>query len=162
MGYRVHFVVRAPARSSATDAWGRRGEYSTARSAFWRFTRRFLAHLDRPSALDPHWSSRLAWTNLAKLAPWSGGNPGGVLLDIQRRLGPALLAQEVASLRPAVVLVLTGRWWFKPFAESLALPVDWRSGLLEGLADDGETRWLIAPHPQGKPQALFAEVVAGL
>ncbi len=145
-----------------TEAWARPGGYSTARSAFWRFTRRVLAQLDGPSALDARWSSRLAWTNLAKLAPWSGGIPGGSLLDIQRRIGPELLAEELDSFRPDVVLVLTGSWWFEPFAEHLGLRVNWRDGLLEGVADDGKARWLIAPHPQGKPLALFGEVASAL
>lgn len=44
-----------------TDAWGRGGGgYSTARPAFWRMTRRVLERVDRASADDPLWSSRLA------------------------------------------------------------------------------------------------------
>ena len=143
-----------------TGMWGNRAGYSTARSAFWRFVRRVLAHIDPDSASDPSWSSRLAWTNLAKLAPWGGGNPGGALLDVQRRLGPELLGLEVAELRPEVVLVLTGRCWFEPFAEHLGLDVEWKKGLLEGVGDeDGGRRWIIAPHPQGKPRALVDEVL---
>lgn len=103
-----------------------------------------------------------AWSNLAKLAPWGGGNPGGALLDVQRRLGPELLGIEVAELRPDYVLVLTGRWWSQPFVDGLGLDVDWRSGLLEGVAEDGARRWVIAPHPQGKPRALWDEVAAAL
>jgi len=145
-----------------TDAWGRPGGYSTARSAFWRMTRRVLAHVDPESVDDALWSGRLAWSNLMKVAPWAGGNPGGATLAVQRELGPGLLAREIEAFRPEVVLVLTGRWWFEPFAIGLGLDVDWRDGLLEGVADDGARRWLIAPHPQGKPRALFDEVVADL
>ncbi len=138
--------------------WGNPGGYSTARSAFWRFVRRALAHLDPDSIHDPWWSNRLAWSNLAKLAPWGGGNPGGALLDIQRRHGPGLLAAEVAALRPEVVLVLAGRWWSEPFVDRLALDVTWREGMLEGTGYDGVRRWVIGPHPQGKPRALWDEV----
>jgi len=146
-----------------TEAWGRGGGgYSTARSAFWRMTRRILERVDPESADDPLWSGRLAWSNAVKIAPWAGGNPKGPLLDIQREHGPELVAREVATLRPELVLVLTGRWWFEPIAAGLGLEVEWRTGLLEGVADDGERRWLIAPHPQGKPRALFDEVAAAI
>ena len=121
-----------------------------------------FAQLDPGSAVDPAWSSRLAWTNLTKLAPWEGGNPGGGLLDVQRRTGPGLLAIEVDTWKPEVVLVLTGRWWVEPFVRSLGLDVDWRDGLAERVPSDGERPWVTAPHPQGKPRALWDEVLAAL
>ena len=144
-----------------TDAWGRpSGEYSTARSAFWRFVRSVLAAVDPASRDDPLWSGRIAWSNLAKIAPWDGGNPGGALLDLQRRLGPGLLEAEIEELRPRRVLVLTGRWWVEPYANALELAVDWRPGLLEGIAERADRRWVIGPHPQGKPRAMLDEIVA--
>ena len=147
--------------SWVTWRWGRGGgEYSTARSAFWRFTRGVLGAVDPASVDDPAWSSRLAWSNLAKLAPWGCGNPGGALLEVERRIGPELLLAEVNELKPERVLVLTGRWWFEPFAEQLGLAVDWRHGLVEGVADDASCRWVIAPHPQGKRRALLGEAIA--
>jgi hypothetical protein len=146
--------------SWVTGLWGGGYHYSTARSAFWQFVRRTLAAVDPASTDDPTWSSRLAWTNLAKLAPWGGGNPGGALLDIQRRAGPELLRMELSTWQPEVVLVLTGRWWAEPFVRALGLDVSWRDGLLEGVATDGARRWVIAPHPQGKPRALWDEVAS--
>ena len=146
--------------SWVTWRWGRGGgEYSTARSAFWRLTRGVLRAVDPASLDDPAWSSRLAWSNLAKLAPWGGGNPGGALLDVERQVGPELLMAEVNELKPDRVLVLTGRWWFEPFARHLTLTVDWRVGLVEGVAEDASRRWVIAPHPQGKRRALLGEVI---
>src|SRR5437667_6341428 len=45
-----------------TDRWSPGdGDYSTARSAFWRHIRSVLAAVDPPSRDDPQWSSRLAW-----------------------------------------------------------------------------------------------------
>jgi hypothetical protein len=142
--------------------WGLRGGYSTARSAYWRFVRRSLAAVDPESVDDPAWSSRLVWSNLAKIAPWAGGNPGGRLLEVQRRLGPELLRLEIEACQPQVVLVLAGRWWSEPFTDALGLDVAWRDGLLEGVADDRARRWIIGPHPQGKPRALWDEVAAVL
>jgi hypothetical protein len=143
-----------------TDAWGRRGGYSTATSAFWRHIRTVLAAIEPASGVDPQWPSRLTWTNLAKIAPAGGGNPGGPLLQVQREMGPALLAREFAEWNPSRVLVLSGRWWFEPFAEFLGLAVDWGAGLVEGVADDGSCRWVIAPHPQVKPTRMHDEVIA--
>ena len=136
------------------------GEYSTARSAFWRHIRGVLVAVDPASREDPLWSSRISWSNLAKLAPASGGNPGGTLLDVQRREGPRLLSQEVHELAPRRVLVLTGRWWFEPFAERMGLNVEWQTGLVEGIAREPARTWVIAGHPQGKPRAILDEVVA--
>lgn len=135
------------------------GQYSTARSAFWRHIRAVLAAVDPASGDDPSWSSRLAWTNLAKLAPADGGNPGGPLLDVQREIGPGLIRREVLELAPRRVLVLTGRWWFEPFAEGIGLEVDWRDDLVAGVARDSTTSWVIAGHPQGKPRHMLDEVV---
>lgn len=105
----------------ATSSWVTGQAYSTARSSFWRFIRRVLARVDPDSAHDPAWSSRLAWTNLAMLAPWACGNPGGSIARVQRTLGPELMAIDVETLRPEYVLVLAGRWWTKPFLERLGL-----------------------------------------
>ena len=143
-----------------TNAWGRPvGQYSTARSAFWRFVRSVLVATDPASRDDPLWSSRLVWSNLAKLAPWAGGNPGGALLEVQRELGPGLLAAEIDELRPRRVLVLTGRWWAEPYVDALGLGVDWRPGLVEGVGMQGERGWVIAPHPQRKPRELLSLVI---
>jgi hypothetical protein len=144
-----------------TDRWSPGdGAYSTARSAFWRHVRGVLGSVDPASRDDPHWSSRVAWSNLIKLAPADGGNPGGTLLDIQRTAGVDLLAHEIAELAPRRILVLTGRWWFEPFAHALDLHVSWRSGLVVGTAHQPNTTWVIAGHPQGKPRAILDEVIA--
>ncbi len=123
---------------------GNRTSYSTRSSAFWRVARRVRNGLLGES---DDWPSALAWTNLVKVAPWGHGNPGGKALDIQRELGPALLGREIAELKPRRILVMAGRWWFEPFAAALDLSVDWRDGVVEGVADGPEQRWVILPHP---------------
>jgi hypothetical protein len=92
------------------------------------------------------------------VAPKAGGNPGGSLLDLQRRLGPALLEMEVAALAPARVLVTTGRWWFEPFADRLRLRVEGDDDV--AVARDGGRLWVIGPHPQGKRREVLPKVVA--
>lgn len=141
------------------DRW-RAGDagYDTASSQFWQVAREVS-----DEALGHHtdWPSRLAWTNLAKLAPWQGRNPGGRLLAIQRELGPDLLRREIEWLAPRRVLALTGRWWFEPFAGWLGLEVDWRQGLVEGVADEPGRRWVIAVHPMTRsPRAIARDAAA--
>jgi hypothetical protein len=119
-----------------------------------------LAAVDPASRDDPLWSSRLAWSNLAKLAPAEGGNPGGPLLEVQRELGPGLIDREVHELRPRRVLVLTGRSWFEPFARGTGLEVEWRDGLVQGVVRERARTWVIAGHPQGKPRPILDEVIA--
>ena len=109
---------------------------------------------------DPQWSSRLVWSNLAKLAPANGGNPGGSLLDVQRQVGGALLAEELRQLAPRRVLVLTGSWWFQPFAAALGLTLEPGSGLVEGVARERDRTWVIAGHPQGKPRRILDDVIS--
>jgi hypothetical protein len=135
--------------------WGARdGGYDTASSQFWTATREVtLGGRDQRD----DWPSLLTWTNLAKLAPWGRRNPGGTLLRIQRELGPALLRREVALLAPRRVLVLTGGWWFGPFADALGLHVDWREGLVEGVADEPGRRWVIAVHPMTRSPHAVAQ-----
>ena len=87
---------------------GIRTRYSTDDSAFWRVSRRVRAGLIGESE---DWPRDLAWTDLAKIAPWGGGNPTGRALQVQREHAPALFAREVAEIAPARVLVMAGRWW---------------------------------------------------
>jgi len=128
---------------------GTRTEYSTRGSAFRRVAHRVRNGLLGKSA---DWPRDLAWTNLAKVALWGHGNPGGKTLSVQRELGPALFACEIAELQPCRILVMAGRWWFEPFAAALNLVVDWREGVVDGVADCPDQRWVILPHPMTRPE----------
>jgi hypothetical protein len=142
------------------DRWKRRdGAYDTSTSQFWETVRRVAisGHPDREEA----WPSYVAWSNLGKLAPWSGGNPSSRLLGIQREHGPALLRREVDELAPCRIVALTGRSWFEPFATGLGLPVKWRDGLVQGVAEDVARRWVIAVHPMTRSPRAVADAVLG-
>lgn len=140
------------------EAWQRRGAgYKTSRSQFWETVRRVCIE-GRPDRVSD-WPSYIAWTNLLKVAPWTGGNPGSRLRAAQRDMGFALLAREIEELNPRRVVVLAGRWWFAPFAEALGLDVRWQDGYVEGIADEPKRRWVIAVHPMTRsPRAVAAEV----
>lgn len=137
-----------------TSSDGTRNPYNTNNSAFWRVARRVRAGL-LGDADD--WPRDLAWTDLAKIAPWGGGNPGGRALRVQQELGPTLLVREIAEIAPTRVLVMAGRDWFEPFATALGLAVDWREGAVEGVADELGRRWVITPHPMTRPEGPIVE-----
>ena len=81
-----------------TERWGKNdGDYNSAKSAFWRAAKKTLL---RPDETDELWSSRLVWSNLYKIAPKDGGNPGSRLADIQFPFCRDILMQEIDRFRP--------------------------------------------------------------
>jgi hypothetical protein len=141
------------------DSWGRgRGRYSTSRSQFWKTVRLVAIH-GHPER-DQDWPSHVAWTNLAKVAPWAGGNPAGSILELQRQEAVRLLAREAQELQPRRVVAFTGRWWFETFAADLGLDIRWRDGLVEGVGVDRGRTWVVAVHPMTRsPGAVADEVI---
>jgi hypothetical protein len=141
-----------------TDQWGARAGYNTARSAFWRVLRR-LTLANALGQGDPdHWSSRLVWTNLYKVSPAGGWNPGGDLQRAQRPSAIDLLNIELAEFAPRRVLALTGTW-IAPFASGLGPSLEGRAGLVEGVGISGGQAWVVAKHPMGKPGDQFVREV---
>ena len=140
------------------SAGGRADGYNSNRSAFWQ-TPRHLLRLERGGELSD-WTSGLAWSNLAKLAPEPGGNPRGELFDLQVQYGPDLIRQEVRELRPERVLVMTGRGWFEPFARRLEIDVRWLDGrnlAVEGAGAGVGAKWVVTPHPMTRSPGLLAQ-----
>jgi hypothetical protein len=106
-----------------TDLWGAREGYNTARSAFWRVLRRIVLSDPAGVADADRWSSRLAWTNLYKVSPGAGWNPGADLQRAQHRDAAELLRLELAEFAPKRVLALTGGW-VDPFIGDLGLSLE--------------------------------------
>jgi hypothetical protein len=143
-----------------TELWDAREGYNTHRSAFWRVLRRITANDTAPGLDDARWSSRLAWTNLYKVSPAAGWNPGGDLQRAQRRSAIELLNLEIQELAPRRVLAMTGGW-IGPFREGLGLNLTARSGLVEAVGMKGNCAWVVAKHPMVKPEGPFvSEVLA--
>lgn len=143
------------------DRWGDSdGGYDTARSQYWNTARRVIEGLHPDWEAD--WPSHLAWTNLAKVAPYDGGNPGSASLRIQRGAnGTALLTREVEELAPRRIVAFTDRWWFAPFAEALGVDLDERDGLVEAVGCRGEQRVVVAVHPMTRsPRAVADAIIA--
>lgn len=137
-----------------TELWGASTGYSTRRSAFWRVVRR-ISGGDNPPA---DWPSRLTWTNLYKVSPAAGWNPGADLQRAQRQSAIELLRREIAELRPRRILALTGNW-IAPFADALGLGFQPGPGLVEGALEVDGCAWVIAKHPMRKPEGPFVAEV---
>jgi hypothetical protein len=133
-----------------TDLWGATSGYSTRRSAFWRVLRR-LSTGDQPVA---DWPSRLAWTNLYKVSPAAGWNPGADLQRAQRESAIRLLKIEIDTLVPRRVLAFTGNW-IHSFAPGLGLRLEARDGLVEATGTSQAVPWVVAKHPMTKPEGRF-------
>lgn len=133
-------------------------DYNTNRSQFWMALGSLLAELDGRE--DPEWSSRLAWSNLYKVAPKSKGSPSGRLKTIQREQpGIDLLRAEIKQLRPRLVVFLTGPGWAGHFLNEM--DVNWvardQKGLATGAGTVGDIPFVVSRHPQGKKRRAWVD-----
>ena len=136
-----------------TDRWGATTGYNTRRSAFWRVLADLISR-----HRDPAWPGRLVWTNLYKVSPAAGWNPGADLQLAQRARAAELLRIELETYQPRRVLAVTGDW-AEPFLRPLDLNLTRASGLVTGTANRGGVPWVVAKHPMGKPHAAFVAAV---
>ena len=142
------------------------GDYNTKKSAFWRVILEVVGELGIANRDEDTWPSHLVWSNLYKVAPAVGGNPGRTLCDIQLSGCISLLQQEIAYYRPRRLLLLTGLGWAKPFLQHIAptfTPAS-ASGYVEAIAQisnisGGESKVVVAAHPQGKSETSWVREV---
>lgn len=99
------------------DSWGGRTGYNTKDSAFWRVARRTTIELGIASESSPDWASRLAWSNLYKVAP-PNGNPSDGVCSAQEPGCIELLREEIRLFQPQRLLFMTGLW-ATPFLREL-------------------------------------------
>ena len=144
-----------------TDGWGNaNGGYNTKRSAFWRTIRGVVARLEIADVEQDSWSSHLVWSNLYKIAPAERGNPGATLRQVQLAGCRELFSLELMTYTPSRLLLLTGIGWASPFLPDFdGTPQDVagfcyveRFGTLTISPGKRPTRYVVAAHPQGKPE----------
>ena len=96
------------------------------------------------------------WSNLYKVSPAEGGNPSERLRRIQLPGCVAMLQVEIEIYRPRRLLPLIGDHWVKPFLCALgAVTVNGPNQSVRRasvLQHGGQTRFVVASHPQGKPE----------
>lgn len=137
-----------------SDCWkAKKPDYSTKRSAFWRVAREVIKQLEIADVTESGWPSHLAWSNLYKISPASGGNPSGALMEVQREKCFEILKEEITMWNPERVLFQTGYCWAEPFLKYLGFiradrkagkPVEARGHIFNGAVV------AVGPHPQGK------------
>lgn len=145
---------------------GKRGGTIASTSAFWRVVETAVTALPSTAVgAGTDWMSRVAWTNLAKVAPADGGNPKERLHRAQRQHCVALLRQEVEALAPRVVLVVAGADWCEAYADGMP----WRGTERPGRApvldtvNEGGRHWLFCSRPERRKEHPFkAEVLSAL
>ena len=126
-------------------------------SPFWRVIGKVMEGLGIASGNDP-WFSYLVWSNLYKVSPAKGGNPGNKLCDIQLEGCKSLFDAELDIHRPSRLLLLAGWDWARDFVTS-DCQTDNNAGFVEATGRRKETRIVVAKHPQGKPEAEWVKNV---
>src|SRR5450755_4019580 len=133
------------------DHWAAGGNgRRVQRSAFFRAASLILSDEENRA----EWTMGVAWSNLFKVAPASGGNPNGRLRNAQRQRANELFHLEIISwLRPRTVLVMADEDWFDSFGRHEGLALQSVPGMkyVQGRARSSDRSWVLAKHPQGKP-----------
>ncbi len=84
--------------------------YNFNRSPFWQLCRSLLAMQDESDA----WSSRVAWSNLFKVAPFKTGNPEPKTMVASIRPCIDLIKEEINVYNPSHIVFVTDSWWMEP------------------------------------------------
>lgn len=154
-----------------TCQWSSGDGYHTNKSAFWRCVRQVVGELgvadisdagdDCEDCKERHntWSSLLAWSNLYKLSRHDGGNPSQTLRKIQRLGCLELFDLEMKHYKPKRLLFLTGIDWAEPFLGKTRQTSKAASHYVEDRGFLGSTRYVVAKHPQGKPESEWTKEV---
>lgn len=150
--------------------WGATEGYNTKKSAFWRTIKSVTEQLRIAADDDDAWPSKLAWSNLYKVAPADGGNPGAALSRLQLQGCIDLMRLEIETHKPNRLVFLTGLDWAFPFIDALGFSSQKISGQSyvqsfgKAKFENGhQLRFVVAAHPQGKSEFTWvAEVVQAL
>ena len=108
----------------------RNKKYKTSNTPFWRAARTAVEQLYAfPKDPSNDFYKYIAWTNLFKACPQSGGNPQGDLWYNQIGICNEILKQEIKILDPTHILVVAKtktkdenrkNEWIVPFAQTLS------------------------------------------
>ena len=150
-----------------TESWSNANGYNTKRSAFWRTIRGVVARLEIADVEQASWPSHLVWSNLYKIAPAEGGNPSETLCQIQLAGCRELFNLELTTYTPSRLLLLTGTGWSSPFLPDFDGTSQDVAGFcyVEGFGaltttpGKPPTRYVVAAHPQGKPECQWVAEV---
>lgn len=137
--------------------------YNTRKSAFWRVVKKVSINF-----YYQDWHSNIAWSNLYKIAPWSGGNPNKGLRNIQTLYCQDLLKKEIEVLSPKFVVMLTSGWenfFLKYLTNNIKIKelesIVW-SGYVTKLYKIDNVYYITSFHPQGKNEYEHVKAICDL
>ncbi len=138
-------------------------------SAFWRVVKGVASHF-----YPEKWWAHVAWSNVCKVAPYSGGNPSDSLYYAQLEDCCKILQEEIRILSPKVVVFLTGDNWgndFLSYLNSKEMPQIIKTETWESnngkeynckVCKIGEVTCLASVHPMRKAESPHAECLIKL
>jgi hypothetical protein len=100
-GSKLHWVHHQRNKEKDPDGYN-----SKAATPFWRTIELVIRDL-HPEAQEDNWASWVAWSNLYKVAPVAGGNPGASVTNLQFDPCFDLLNAELGMWRPKAAVFLT-------------------------------------------------------
>ena len=140
-------------------------DYNPKRSAFWRVIKQVTEELKICNAGDDKWASHLVWSNLYKVSPAAGRNPGERLQEVQRDGCNLLFEREIQDYSPKFLLLLTGEnYWAQPFLKNFDVDHGTRGQYVCCTAQPSDPRCsstltVVAVHPQCKPEQKWVNEV---
>ncbi|OAV67011.1 hypothetical protein Barb4_02662 [Bacteroidales bacterium Barb4] len=135
------------------------------KSAFWRVIIKTTQMLYPDEGRQAH----VAWSNLCKIAPQSGGNPNDPLYYSQLDACQKILEKEIEILSPKFVVMLTGDNWAKDFLLYLnggehpeSIDTAYWSGYEAKVYKIKNATYIVSPHPGRKPEASHVQTIVEL
>jgi hypothetical protein len=134
--------------------------YNYKSSSFWSCAREVVKAFETMADInDDNWHSRLVWSNIYKISPQGGGNPGERLRSKQIKECSAILQTEIRILKPKNILFITGGWG-KKILESLDIHPDHESKKVVQYAEKvGAVNVVITVRPERQKRAFWVSEV---
>jgi hypothetical protein len=139
-------------------------EYNQYRSSFWRVTERITKEIFNNSNVE--WTNNIAWSNLFKIAPKSGGNPNKTEQAAQEKW-QELIFMEIDTLQPKYVLLITD-WelWAEKLMEGKTIETikeiqDWKKEkeYVRFVGKYNKSKIIITFRPEREPEDVFVNDV---
>lgn len=138
------------------------------KSAFWRVVKSVSQQISNDK---DGWYKHIVWSNLYKLSPTGGGNPGNPLREAQYKTCLDILKVELEVFKPKFVVLLNGSEWYNDFL--WCLNEDKELDILESkfwegrentkykidICKIGDIYFIGSVHPQGKKVEEHADVI---
>lgn len=138
-------------------------EYWASRSFFWQVTTKVIqGYYGMSDPSDWRWSTKLAWSNLYKIARQKE-NPLDDVKVLQRRGAVELVRRELEELKPKFCIALTSDTWWAPFHRGLETTRVDHAGAawVQRIEELGPTKIIVVKRPfVGDSTAAAKEVLA--